>query len=277
LNANRTLTVGQGSGISVSATAVAVDSTVIRTTGNQVMTGVKRFFNNDALIIGNNAVPVLPGGTSRSQWLLRTTGGQRGDFEFYTGNATVPQWTRRVRILDTGVIEANGFGNLSDYRTKENISELGNSSSIIKNINCYKFNFKNDPNKLINFGVLAHELQEVVPELVSGTKDAVREIGNIVEYDGTILARNVPKPDSLVWEETLVDENGISTKIERTRTWKKTGEEPVYQSVNLDSMVALILQGLKEATDKIESLQSEVDSLKEQLKILNNKKGDSEP
>ena len=124
---------------------------------------------------------------------------------------------------------------------------------------------------------MAHELQEVVPELVSGTKDAVREIGNIVEYDGTILARNVPKPDSLVWEETLINENGISTKIERTRTWKKTGEEPVYQSVNLDSMVALILQGLKEATDKIESLQSEVDSLKEQLKILNNKKGDSEP
>jgi hypothetical protein len=81
----------------------------------------------------------------------------------------------------------------------------------------------------------------------------------------------------LVWEETLINENGISTKIERTRTWKKTGEEPVYQSVNLNSMVALTLQGLKEATNKIESLQSEVDSLKEQLKILNNKKGDSEP
>ena len=43
MNANRTLAVGAGSGISVSADAVAVDSTVIRTTGNQSMSGTKTF------------------------------------------------------------------------------------------------------------------------------------------------------------------------------------------------------------------------------------------
>jgi hypothetical protein len=43
LTADRTLTVGAGSGISVSSTAVAVDSTVVRTTGNQTIAGVKTF------------------------------------------------------------------------------------------------------------------------------------------------------------------------------------------------------------------------------------------
>lgn len=43
LGANRTLTVGAGSGISVAATTVAVDSTVIRTTGNQTLGGIKTF------------------------------------------------------------------------------------------------------------------------------------------------------------------------------------------------------------------------------------------
>ena len=43
LTANRTLSVGAGSGISVSADAVAVDSTVVRTTGDQSISGAKTF------------------------------------------------------------------------------------------------------------------------------------------------------------------------------------------------------------------------------------------
>ena len=52
LNTNRTLSVGAGSGISVSADAVAVDSTVIRTTGNQTKSGTMTF--NDVVNIRGN-------------------------------------------------------------------------------------------------------------------------------------------------------------------------------------------------------------------------------
>jgi hypothetical protein len=45
LSANRTFNIGQGDGISVSADAIAVDSTVVRTTGNQSINGVKTFGN----------------------------------------------------------------------------------------------------------------------------------------------------------------------------------------------------------------------------------------
>jgi hypothetical protein len=43
LNADRTLSIGQGSGISVSSTGVAVDNTVVRTTGSQTIGGIKTF------------------------------------------------------------------------------------------------------------------------------------------------------------------------------------------------------------------------------------------
>lgn len=51
LSTNRTLDVGAGDGISVSANAVAVDSTVVRTTGNQTIGGVKTF--NDQVNVDN--------------------------------------------------------------------------------------------------------------------------------------------------------------------------------------------------------------------------------
>jgi hypothetical protein len=50
------LAVGQGSGISVAADSVAVDSTVVRTTGNQTINGTKTF----------SSIPVLPGSNPTS-------------------------------------------------------------------------------------------------------------------------------------------------------------------------------------------------------------------
>lgn len=46
LSANRTIDIGQGDGISVSADSIAVDSTVVRTTGTQTINGLKTFGNN---------------------------------------------------------------------------------------------------------------------------------------------------------------------------------------------------------------------------------------
>ena len=46
LAADRTFNIGQGDGITVSADSIAVNSTVVRTTGNQDIVGVKRFFES---------------------------------------------------------------------------------------------------------------------------------------------------------------------------------------------------------------------------------------
>ena len=55
LTANRTVNVGAGDGISVAADTVAVDSTVVRTTGNQTIAGTKTFSSTIVGSINGNA------------------------------------------------------------------------------------------------------------------------------------------------------------------------------------------------------------------------------
>ena len=64
-------------------------------------------------------------------------------------------------------ILANGFSAYSDYRIKSNIETLNNTHTV-DNIRVIKYTTcDNSP----HFGVIAHELSEVYPELVTGKKD----------------------------------------------------------------------------------------------------------
>jgi hypothetical protein len=53
-----------------------------------------------------------------------------------------------------------------------------------------RFNFIADADKVVD-GFLAHEVQSVVPEAITGTKDAVDEEGN-PEYQGIDQSKLVP-------------------------------------------------------------------------------------
>lgn len=55
ITSSRTFNVGQGDGISVSADAVAVDNTVVRTSGTQFINGEKHF--NDGIVMASNIIP----------------------------------------------------------------------------------------------------------------------------------------------------------------------------------------------------------------------------
>ena len=66
------------------------------------------------------------------------------------------------------------FNTSSDYRVKENIVPMENAIDRVKELKPSRFNFIVEPNKTVD-GFIAHEAQEVVPESVTGEKDAVRE------------------------------------------------------------------------------------------------------
>ena len=71
----------------------------------------------------------------------------------------------------TGVISAYGFNNISDYRLKYDLESF-DGLSLISQIKTYKY--KMEETHETQYGVLAHEIQEVLPHLVVGVKDGDR-------------------------------------------------------------------------------------------------------
>ena len=64
---------------------------------------------------------------------------------------------------------ATTYSTTSDYRLKEDLQDF-NALEIASKIKMYDFKWKADDSR--GYGVMAHELQEVVPQAVSGDKDA---------------------------------------------------------------------------------------------------------
>lgn len=70
------------------------------------------------------------------------------------------------------------YNTTSDYRLKENAIDYKNGLECINKIKVKEYNFKIEKNKKF-VGSFAHELQEVIPNAVTGEKDAVDDNGNI--------------------------------------------------------------------------------------------------
>jgi len=72
------------------------------------------------------------------------------------------------------------YATSSDYRLKENVVEMTGSVDRVKQLKPNRFNFIADgPSRTVD-GFLAHEVSNVVPEAITGDKDAVDAEGNII-------------------------------------------------------------------------------------------------
>ena len=85
---------------------------------------------------------------------------------------------------------ATSFNTSSDYRLKENQVAIADGITRLKNLKPYRFNFKVDPDTTVD-GFFAHEVSSIVPEAISGEKDAVDENGDI-KAQGIDQAKLVP-------------------------------------------------------------------------------------
>ena len=83
------------------------------------------------------------------------------------------------------------FATSSDYRLKENVVELTNATTRLKQLEPKRFNFIADTDDTTVDGFLAHEVQTVVPEAIIGEHNEVDADGNPV-YQGIDQAKLVP-------------------------------------------------------------------------------------
>ena len=75
--------------------------------------------------------------------------------------------------ITAGSISVSGtttsFNTSSDYRLKEDLQDFAGLDMVSK-IPVYDFKWKTDKSR--SYGVMAHELEEVLPQAVNGNKDA---------------------------------------------------------------------------------------------------------
>jgi len=93
-----------------------------------------------------------------------------------------------------GSISQNGsstsFNTSSDYRLKENVDYTWDATTRLKQLKPARFNFIADADTVLD-GFLAHEVSSIVPEAISGDKDAVDDEGN-AKYQGIDHSKLVP-------------------------------------------------------------------------------------
>jgi hypothetical protein len=135
----------------------------------------------------------LPGGSTKGVGFYITgtdteylssinTTASKNHIIFYNPNGTV------------GTIATNGsataYNTSSDYRLKENVTPVLDGITRLQQLKPSRFNFIADPDHTVD-GFIAHEAQAIVPECVTGEKDAVDDDGNPA-YQGIDQSKLVP-------------------------------------------------------------------------------------
>jgi len=133
---------------------------------------------------------------------------------------------------------STSYNTSSDYRLKENVVDMTGSIDRVKALQPRRFNWITDEDDTTVDGFLAHEVSDIIPEAISGEKDATRE----EEYEVT---------------PAVLDDDGnvITEAVMGTRT------VPDYQGIDQSKLVPLLTGALQEAIAKIEALETRIETL----------------
>jgi len=166
--------------------------------------------------------------TKSSDGELRVQTGMSPDWggfqTFYTNNL------ERMRILANGNIgigitnpdmkltvagkvgASQGFSCSSDIRLKENIQPIKNSLAKILSLEGVSFDWKSDPAKQPQLGVIAQEVEKVAPELVSTNSAGYKS----VNYDGfSALLINAVKEQQQSIDQLKAENQQLKDRLEK--------------------------------------------------------------
>lgn len=165
-----------------------------------------RFSNSGELIVGTSPGPNEQGAfltvgdrqspANRTKLHVNGYGGGKGfgiDMLSSVNDATPLRFRNpdrdTVGSITTGV-SSTSYNTSSDYRLKENVISIEDSIQRVMELKPCRFNFKVEPENVVD-GFIAHEAQEIVPESVTGSKDAIDDEGN-PEYQSIDQSKLVP-------------------------------------------------------------------------------------
>ena len=184
--------------------------------------------NGEAMRIDNSGRVVI-GRTSNLDNVFLTIQGNVSNptLESYqnTTNLCSHLWFRNTNGI-VGSITTNGSGTAyntsSDYRLKENVAPMTGALATVVQLKPVTYTWKVDNSA--GQGFIAHELQAVVPDCVTGEKDGEREV-DVFDEDG----------------------NKTGTKM-----------EPVYQGVDTSFLVATLTAAIQELKAELDAAKERI-------------------
>jgi len=190
-------------GSDVIALEIKDDECVFNNGSNDVDFRVETDGNTHALFIEGSTDNISMGGSDTTPGagtdarlnIITKNGGQSALVCFNAGTGAVNQISMENGNGQVGRITTDGsatsYQTSSDYRLKENVSDMTGATERLKQLKPKRFNFIADDTNTLVDGFLAHEAQAIVPESVTGTKDEVDDNGKAV-MQGIDPAKLVP-------------------------------------------------------------------------------------
>lgn len=160
----------------------AVTSGVTGTGSGGPFTGAQGRFNN-ADEWGLEAYQSATTSVSYGALAVRVNNNANPLVTFFKGLNATPTQSSPPSPVTVGQITTDGsstsYVTTSDYRLKENVTNLTSGASLVAALRPVVFTWKHNPEIGPKTGFIAHEVQAVVPQAVNGIKDAVNPDGSI--------------------------------------------------------------------------------------------------
>jgi hypothetical protein len=191
---------------------------------------------------------VLATGSDTSNWCQRyfTTGTTS---ELYVVDFIDYQGQRVGYITNNPVGNTTAYVTSSDYRLKENVDYTWDATTRLKQLKPARFNWIRDESNTLVDGFLAHEVEDIVPEAISGEKDATETKTNaVVNSYGNYIADNVTEEEWLAGKE--------DGTYDADTTWAAFHTQDFYQCIDQAKLVPLLVKTIQELEARITTLEN---------------------
>jgi len=189
---------------------------------------------------------------------------------------------------------AVAYNTSSDYRLKEDVQPMSGATDRLKELKPVNFAWKVDGSRVDGF--IAHEAQEVVPESVTGSKDAmqteeyevtpavyedvitpaveavegveaveaVEAVAAVYDDEGLLVSEAIEAVEAVEGVDAVEAQAETTESVLVSEAVMATRSVPDYQGIDQSKLVPLLTAALQEAITKIESLTTRIETLEGQ-------------
>ncbi len=203
----------------------------------------------------------------------------------YIGNQTAGLTPNIVLGITNSTVFTTGFYLYSDERIKKDIKPLENSLDLINKINPISFKYIDYVQKgtINNYGVIAQEIEKIIPEVVNSHKDYIPNIyKNVDKYDNNLLRLYI-KTDELsvgdnikiydinnkyhykkiieIAEDYIVIDEPIENYEEGTDVFIFGKEVDEVKNVNYEALFVINIKATQELHQRLRALEDIIKNL----------------